>query len=389
MKKRVLSLFLVVLLVAAILSPQAFAASKLQGDTNKNGTVDVFLSISEGTQNFYETKTGKRIVQEQLHVPYFDLALYGLEHYYYNPDCYTGSTQQAGTKLTADGVVTTMHVFIYATEVFMCDIDPEDAGTGIGSKVISEYISWGQGAGSSFMTFWNGSTNLNYYLDYKFPLGREGWGSTSDQQALEDGSGIEIHLIQDEGVMGSQYAFLANEEGKWDFGTVKEGEELPLTLYRTLSASYGEPTNKTPIPDTGVYYILAEEYGGELVSQWNHIGDTDENGCITIPGTLEAGTYYVSAPGDVLGSSERGPAAYVLEVKSAKGVDLYGDADMDGYVTSKDATLVLQKAAETDVEIDSAAADVDGDGYVTSKDAAYILQYAAEIFTKFPIESNG
>ena len=69
-------------------------------------------------------------------------------------------------------------------------------------------------------------------------------------------------------------------------------------------------------------------------------------------------------------------------------VGIVGDVDDDGYVTSMDASFVLQKVANLDVEIDITAADVDGDGYVTSMDASFILQYVANIIDSFPAESN-
>ena len=75
----------------------------------------------------------------------------------------------------------------------------------------------------------------------------------------------------------------------------------------------------------------------------------------------------------------------VVEAPSAK----IGDVDGDGFVTSMDASFILQKVASMDVDIDEEAADVDGDGYVTSMDASYILQYVANIITEFPVESNG
>ena len=109
--------FMAALMVVLMLPTVAFADETLQGDTNRNGTVDVYMTISEGQNGFYETYTGEALFHALLKVPYFDIALYGLEHYYYNPDCYTG-TQQPGTKQSAEGIVTTMHVFIYATEKY-------------------------------------------------------------------------------------------------------------------------------------------------------------------------------------------------------------------------------------------------------------------------------
>lgn len=369
-------------MLLALLPMQSIAATTLQGDTDESGTVDVTLTISEGIDNFYTTKEGYQLVKESLSVPYFDLALYGLDQYYYNPDCYASGYQTAGTKDVANGVVTVMHVFIYATERFMMGYDPNECGKG--DCDISPYISWTQGVGSTFMKFWNGSTNLNYYVNYQYPLGRPGWGSTSDQIALTDGDAIDIHLIQDGHVSGSQYSFFELANGKRDAAKVNKGESLTLTLNKTTS-SYGTITLYSPAKNNAVYYIDEDEYDGSNVTAWKTLGNTNDDGKITIPGTLNVGTYLISCKGVVDGTGERGPAAFRLTVKEK--VDLqYGDVNEDGTITSYDASMVLQYCAETGntEEMVIGAADVDGDGNITAYDASLILRRSAGLITEFP-----
>lgn len=382
MKRRIIPLLLVLVLVLAMLPVNAMAATTLQGDTDESGTVDVTLTISEGTANFYTTQEDAQLFKETLNVPYFDLALYGLDQYYYNPDCYATGYQTAGTKEVAEGVVTVMHVFIYATERFMMGYDPEDCGKG---SNISPYISWSQGVGSTFMKFWNGSTNLNYYVNYQFPLGRPGWGSTSDQIPLTDGDAIDIHLIKDGHVSGSQYSFFETANGKRDAAKVTEGDSLTLTLNKTTS-SYGSTTLYSPAKNNAVYYIQEDEYDGSQVTGWKYLNNTDENGKITIPGTLEPGTYLISCKGVVDNTGERGPAAFRLTVKEK--VDFqYGDVNQDGKVTSVDAGIALRYAVNADgdfEEMNMDAADVNGDGQITSVDASMILRYAMGKLTEFP-----
>ena len=69
---------------------------------------------------------------------------------------------------------------------------------------------------------------------------------------------------------------------------------------------------------------------------------------------------------------------------------LPGDVDGDAAVTSTDARLTLQRAADKiqDRDLDMFAADVDGDGTVTSTDARLILQRAAGKIRRFPIEEE-
>ncbi|MBR6801145.1 MAG: dockerin type I repeat-containing protein [Eubacteriaceae bacterium] len=386
--KRILAAMLATLMAVMII-PTGASARELNGDTNKNGTVEVAMTISESVDDFYTTASGKQLIVEKVSVPYFDLALYGLEHYYYNPDCYTGTSQAPGTPETADGIVTLMHAFIYATEMFMCELPESKLGQGYdgnedGEADIFEYVSWSQGAGSSFMNFWNGSTNMNYFVDYKYPLGKPGWGSTSDQIIAVDGTAINFHLIKDSGVMGSGYAFFETEDGTRDNITVTQGETLELTLKRT-TGGYGGETTHVVYPDRDVYYINAEEYDGQPLEEWEMFGTSDENGKVTVPNTLEAGKYYISSMGDIIGASEQGPAGCILNVKKSNETVNYGDANGDGKVNSTDAVLVLQYEAGIlgDVEFDETAADVNDDGKVNSTDSVLILQFEAKLITEF------
>ncbi len=237
------------------------------------------------------------------------------------------------------------------------------------------------------MTFWNNSTNLNYFLDYEYPLGRPGWGSTSDQQALQDGAAIELHLIKDPNVQGSQYGFFADADNVRDFGFVTEGAGMALTL-NTTNSWYGGTNDPSPLANASVYMIPQSDYDGAPITAWTSLGRTDANGRIEIPASMEAGAYFIGSPGRVVGSSERAPAIYVLNVTEARDVALYGDADGDGTVTAKDATLILRKVAQMPVDIDAAAADVDGDGSLTAKDATLILRYVAQAITSFPVEER-
>lgn len=66
-----------------------------------------------------------------------------------------------------------------------------------------------------------------------------------------------------------------------------------------------------------------------------------------------------------------------------------GDVNMDGSVTSADASQVLQHAAQL-ITLDGnglLAARVNSGTGPTSADAALILQYAAQLIDKFPIEN--
>ena len=99
-----------------------------------------------------------------------------------------------------------------------------------------------------------------------------------------------------------------------------------------------------------------------------------DNGTVTKePTTTEDGvkTYTCTACGET--KTEAIPAI-VEEI-------VWGDANGDGQVNTKDATRILRYYAGliSDSEIDLVAADVNGDGNVNTKDATRILRYYAEL----------
>ena len=100
MRKIISLLLALVLLISCI--PAAAAA--------ETPSVTVYLTVSK--KNDFQVMNGKTMALYEITVPYFDLALYGLEDFYYNPDCYAdGSkeTQKAGTAETAYGNITMLH----------------------------------------------------------------------------------------------------------------------------------------------------------------------------------------------------------------------------------------------------------------------------------------
>ena len=391
---------------------------------SKGATATISFSITEGHNEFHvDPKNDTLMMDKTFTVPYFDLSLYGLERYYYNPYCYVDENgnlrgiQQVGTPESAYDNITIMHAFIVATELYYYGYDQGQVGKGLSYKASPEAfkqaISWSQGAGSSFMDFWDFGTNLNYYLNYVYPLGYPGWGSTSDQILVKNGDVISIHMITGN-ASGSRFGFfVVNDTDKKyttsdtiDFYEVDQGEKLNLTLYWTsttgdYSTGYERMANKE------LYWI--EEGNEEAdVRDWNRtdFGNTtaaklitDANGNVTISTVgLEPGTYYLAALGGwtaggavdnggfVSAGGETGPAVFKLTVKEYEGK--LGDANGDSLITGKDAMLVLQYVANSSVELNESDADVNGDGLVTGKDALFILQYVAGTIDEFPAEMN-
>ncbi|MBQ7999711.1 MAG: starch-binding protein [Ruminococcus sp.] len=71
---------------------------------------------------------------------------------------------------------------------------------------------------------------------------------------------------------------------------------------------------------------------------------------------------------------------------------LYGDADLDGVVTIKDATLIQKYSAElAGAELEGTAftqANVSGDAAVNIRDATYIQKFVANLIDVFPVEES-
>ena len=325
-------------------------------------TVTVMVDITRGEKEFlYAEASDDLMLDKELEIAYFDLALYGLEKYYYNPYCYVdangkiNSQQQSGNRETAYDVVTSMHAFIYMTEIYYLGMDAEDAGTGLSDRIDSdndgisdfdESVSWTQGVGSSFMNLWGLGSNLNYHLNYVYPTAYDKWGSTSDQQALKDGDVLSVHLITGSASGSAFGLFAVNDENNTydrieekDTATVHQGEQIKLTLYWGTQGP-----NYTTAFVTGVnkplYWVEQGDQEAD-VTRWNkgNFGSmtaeamvTDANGEITIDTTdLEPGTYYLAVAGEFVAGngqagsdgfvsrgSEAGPAYFKLTVLEAE-----------------------------------------------------------------------
>ena len=398
-------------------------------DIISRDSVTVNLDVTRGEDAFMQMEeTGIIMMDEQFTVPYFDLNLYGLERCYYNPYCYVDEAgnirnqAKAGNRETAYGVVTTMHALIYMTELYYLGYDEDLCGTGYshtqdqdgdGTSDFEEAANFTAGVGSTFVYLWGSGSNLNYHLNYTYPIAYPGWGSTSDQQALHNGDVISIHFITGS-ASGSSFGFFAvNDENNTydgteqkDHATLKQGETLKLTHY---IASQGD--NYTTAFVTGgskdLYWVEQgnESYNVEVEldgegGNWYRDGfgtmtadafKTNENGEIIIDTTnLEPGTYYIAARGGFVEGSgeagsdgfvsrgaESGPAYFTLTVEESDEINL-GDINNDSIVDVLDANLVVSFIAGK-VQLTAAqeaAADADGSGAVDLNDAALIVAVA-------------
>lgn len=360
-------------------------------------SVDVYLSVSKASD--FITKNNKTIALQKFTVPYFDLALYGYEEAYYNPDCYAAGgtdkySQVGGTPETANGKITSLHLFIYATEVIYNNLPVAQAGKGwlANEGEWNGYYLIEEWPGSTFGSFWDFGEYNTYFLNYEYPLGRATWGASCDQIVLSDGDIVSIRYknTNDWENMGTYYHF--GEKGLLST-TAKQGEQVTLSLYKAdENYTDGAATVHTLVEDSCNVYVTANSAPASHASQ-TPVGTT-ENGQITLDtAALTPGTYYVT-------TDTHDPAVMLLMVEEAEQQPeepdepevsvLYGDLDGNGIVAAKDAAMAYAIAKEklTPTEAQRIAADVDGNGSIAAKDAAMIYAKAKEKLAAFPVESN-
>ena len=316
--KRMLSLILAFVMVLGMIPVPAFA-----NEGEEEHSVDVVLSLSADDRFMVGPESGAIMAMKDISVPYFDLALYGLEEYYFVSESYgddgdglPGSDLQPGTPEYANGKVTLLHLYIYALEVFYCGIDPDEAGQGYlyeEGLIGTEVFSISGGVGSSFLNqFWGGDCNLNYYVNYEYPLASEGWGATSDQILLRDGDIITLGHF-------TGWSFYADPYSIFNYITADNenpvrGEEITLTLYYAgadLGATGGTAQNlNTHCLD--VYCAPADDIPSENVTDWQFVGTADDNGELVVDtDALEAGEYIFAVAGQ--------PGDYTEEICSTPG----------------------------------------------------------------------
>ena len=82
MKKRFFSIILALALIVSVFPMAAYAE-----ETTDEDTVEVYLSISHDAA-YFETPEDEIMAFKKMNVPYFDLALYGLQKYYFVSETY-------------------------------------------------------------------------------------------------------------------------------------------------------------------------------------------------------------------------------------------------------------------------------------------------------------
>ena len=372
--------------------------------------------------------SGKVMAMQKVTVPYFDLALYGLGSYYFSSETYgedpndpgkPGSSLEPGTSAFAYGKITDLHLLIYMLELHALGLTPEQAGKGLpyqDPKLRGEWEKLFEAIGSTgslFMKYWGHSSNLTYYHNYKFPLASEGWGATSDQVLLHDGDILTVSMYSSQSFYSDSnagYHHLGTEDQpNLVTQTVKQGETLTLTLYRSwgdLKNPTSGGTFATKVANAPIYRVNAKSMTSGAVKDWIPCGTTDEKGAITlVTKNLAPGTYlfsadgqkgsnaapedYVSCPGGILVTVTGGDAPEVPDTPKP----LYGDVNGDGAIDVTDVTMLQRRIAQLLTEAEQTKfqiqnADVSGDGSIDVTDVTLLQQRIAQLIKSFPVESK-
>ena len=345
--------------------------------------VTVYFSFSHDDTFESCEQSGQTVALKKVTVPYFDLALYGLENFYFASEDYgpasgdptggPGSALDPGTKEFAYGKVTMFHLFIYATEVYYLGIDPADAGkgylkdNGLGTPIFNVTGS----TGSTFLQeIWNYDLNLNYYLNYEYPLASAGWGSTSDQILLRDGDIVTLGHFSD-------WSFFNDTTSIFNYIVADktdpvQGDKIKLELYHAGADMYGTYNTAHTLIDysPSVYCTPVNDIVSGDVTTWQYVGNAEADGSLVVDtSTLAPGEYIFALAGQP-GKENPGaicstPGGIRLTIHEKPVVK--GDINGDGVIDSTDV-MALFNAINSGDDLDATVADVNGDGVIDARD---------------------
>ena len=346
--------------------------------------VTVYFSFSHDDTFESCDESGETMALKKVTVPYFDLELYGLENFYFASENYgpasgdptggPGSALDPGTKEFAYGKITMLHLFIYATEVYYLGIDPADAGKGyLANNGImgTDIFNYSGSTGSIFLqNIWNYDLNLNYYLNYEYPLASAGWGSTCDQILLRDGDIVTLGHFSD-------WSFFNDTTSIFNYIVADktdpvQGDKIKLELYHAGADMYGTYNTAHTLIDysPSVYCTPVNDIVSGDVTTWQYVGNAEADGSLVVDtSTLAPGEYIFALAGQP-GKENPGaicstPGGIRLTIHEKPVVK--GDINGDGVINSTDV-MALFNAINSGDDLDATVADVNGDGVIDARD---------------------
>ena len=345
--------------------------------------VTVYFSFSHDDTFESCEQSGETMALKKVTVPYFDLELYGLENFYFASENYgpasgdptggPGSALDPGTKEFAYGKITMLHLFLYATEVYYLGIDPADAGKGYlaDNGMGTDIFNYSGSTGSIFLqNIWNYDLNLNYYLNYEYPLASAGWGSTCDQILLREGDIVTLGHFSD-------WSFFNDTTSIFNYIVADktdpvQGDKIKLELYHAGADMYGTYNTAHTLIDysPSVYCTPVNDIVSGDVTTWQYVGNAEADGSLVVDtSTLAPGEYIFALAGQpgkensgVICSTPGGIRLTIHEKPVVKG-----DINGDGVIDSTDV-MALFNAINSGDDLDATVADVNGDGVIDARD---------------------
>ena len=346
--------------------------------------VTVYFSFSHDDKFESCEQSGQTVALKKVTVPYFDLALYGLEDFYFASEDYgpasgdptggPGSALDPGTKEFAYGKITMLHLFLYATEVYYLGIDPADAGKGyLANNGImgTDIFSYSGSTGSIFLqNIWNYDLNLNYYLNYEYPLASAGWGSTCDQILLREGDIVTLGHFSD-------WSFFNDTTSIFNYIVADktdpvQGDKIKLELYHAGADMYGTYNTAHTLIDysPSVYCTPVNDIVSGDVTTWRYVGNAEADGSLVVDTSKLAPGEYIFALAGQPGKENPGaicstPGGIRLTIHEKPVVK--GDINGDGVIDSTDV-MALFNAINSGDDLDATVADVNGDSVIDARD---------------------
>lgn len=345
--------------------------------------VTVYFSFSHDDTFESCEQSGQTVALKKVTVPYFDLALYGLEDFYFASENYgsasgdptggPGSALDPGTKEFAYGKITMLHLFLYATEVYYLGIDPADAGKGYlaDNGMGTDIFNYSGSTGSIFLqNIWNYDLNLNYYLNYEYPLASAGWGSTCDQILLRDGDIVTLGHFSD-------WSFFNDTTSIFNYIVADktdpvQGDKIKLELYHAGADMYGSYNTAHTLIDysPSVYCTPVNDIVSGDVTTWQYVGNAEADGSLVVDTSTLAPGEYIFAMAGQPGKENPGaicstPGGIRLTIHEKPVVK--GDLNGDGVIDSTDV-MALFNAINSGDDLDATVADVNGDGVIDARD---------------------
>lgn len=346
--------------------------------------VTVYFSFSHDDTFESCEQSGQVMALKEVTVPYFDLELYGLENFYFASENYgpasgdptggPGSALDPGTKEFAYGKITMLHLFLYATEVYYLGIDPADAGKGyLANNGImgTDIFSYSGSTGSIFLqNIWNYDLNLNYYLNYEYPLASAGWGSTCDQILLREGDIVTLGHFSD-------WSFFNDTTSIFNYIVADktdpvQGDKIKLELYHAGADMYGTYNTAHTLIDysPSVYCTPVNDIVSGDVTTWQYVGNAEADGSLVVDTSKLAPGEYIFALAGQPGKENPGaicstPGGIRLTIHEKPVVK--GDINGDGVIDSTDV-MALFNAINSGDDLDATVADVNGDSVIDARD---------------------